>query len=419
MKIKYIAIIVIIFENFCINAQKVINPDNKKEWKLVWKDNFNYKNRDKLLKTWTAQNGTNGHILCSRWEENIETGNGTVKLVNKKETRGGQDWTSASIWTKEKFQYGYFECRYKYASASATNNSFWLMTAQGDDPKQGKRFEIDINEGHYPNSVNTNIHNWTDIIVNVNGKKSHPTSSKSFFYGVDPVYTFQLETPVKTKMIRFSSKHEGRIHIGNINIYELNKTGYPKDPFSKIVPEQDNALVDLSKCKTTKVKYSGSYQNNDEKYGIQNITKEKPYLPWVSQENGKKWVEYEFDKEYIIGCVQFTNGWKSNDKWNNLLTNFIVEYWDGTKWLPIGTLNNENLVDLSKEYHTYGLEWDEHELIFYFDRKEIRREKNEFCFSPSPIWLSLAIISWHGAVTDQIDGTKMEVDYVKVFNKSK
>lgn len=240
-------------------AQNMIDPENKKEWKLAWKDDFNYKNRSELLKVWESQNGPNTHIICSRWEENIEVGKGVVWLVNRKESRGGQDWTSGSMWTRKNFQYGYFECRYKYASETGTNNSFWLMTrAKDPDPATGKRFEIDINEGHYPSEVNTNIHNWADITVKPDGKNTHPTSHKEFRY--------------------------------------------------------------------------------------------------------------------------------------------------------------EN-IDFSKEYHLFGLEWTKDELIFYLDRKEIRREKNVFCLSPVPILLSLAIISWAGEVTDRIDGTYMEIDYVRVYNR--
>lgn len=132
-------------------------------WELSWNDEFDYQNRDELLKVWESDNQSFTHIICSRWEENVEVTGNTVKLVNRKESRGGQDWTSASIWTRQDFQYGYFECRYKYAGASGTNNSFWIMTRGGTpDPTEGKRFEIDINEGHYPNEVNSAIHDGSD-----------------------------------------------------------------------------------------------------------------------------------------------------------------------------------------------------------------------------------------------------------------
>jgi hypothetical protein len=73
--------------------------------------------------------------------------------------------------------------------------------------------------------------------------------------------------------------------------------------------------------------------------------------------------------------------------------------------------------DFSKDFHIFGLEWDKDEIVFYLDRKEIRREKNTFCLTSAPILLSLAIIAWAGEVTDKIDGTYMEVDYVRVYQK--
>lgn len=228
-------------------------PEENEKWELVWSDEFDYPDAE-LDQKWESQNGPSGHILCSRWRENAVVSNGTLKLINRKENRGGQEWTSGNIWTKEQFQYGYFECRYRYAAAEGTNNSFWLMM-RGIQPTSGKLFEIDINEGHFPNSVNTNIHNWSDV-TEVNGKKTHPSASKGF---------------------------------------------------------------------------------------------------------------------------KFEN------------------------------------VDLAKDFHTYGLEWSKEELVFYFDGKEIRREKNQFCHSPAPVWLSLAIIPWAGKITDAIDKTQMEVDYVRIY----
>lgn len=236
--------------------------DPKAGMKLVWADEFDYPD-SQLDENWLAENGTPGHIVCSRWRENAVVKDGTLRLMNKKEKRGGKEWTSASICTKKRFQYGYFECRYRYAAATGTNNSFWLMTTAPVTGKnwyapldKSQHFEIDVNEGHYPSKINTNIHNWTDK-YEVNGKTHHRTSHKSF------------------------------------------------------VPDKS--------------------------------------------------------------------------------------------------------LDLSKEFHVYGLLWTEKELVFYFDGKELRREPNRCCFIAAPIFLSEAIISWAGKVTDAIDGTFMEVDYVRVY----
>ena len=226
-------------------------------YQLAWNDEFDYSEID-LDNNWISQNGPNSHILCSRWRENASVKNGLLYLTNKKENKGGQEWTSASIWTKRKFKYGYFECRYKYAAATGTNNSFWLMTT-GASPDSGKRFEIDINEGHFPSELNTNIHNHSDVTIDsITGKQSHPTSSKSFSF--------------------------------------------------------------LSKG-----------------------------------------------------------------------------------------------LDLSQEFHIYGLKWTPDSLFYYFDGEIIRSIENEICQSPAPVYLSEAIISWAGKVTDSIDGTSMVVDWVRIY----
>lgn len=214
---------------------------------LVWQDEFNG-SADDLAARWSFQNGPSGHILCSRWRENALVTNGICRLLNKKETRAGQDWTSASVWTKKTFQYGYFECRYRYGGATGLNNSFWLMT-QGGSPQTPGRFEIDINEGHFPNEVNMNIHNWS----------------------------------------------------------------------------------------------------------------------------GKHWSK--------------SQTWKAEG------------------------------LDLSREWHVYGLDWSERELVWTFDGQEIRRETNAICHAPAPVLLSSAIIKWAGPVTDAIDGTSMDVDYVRVYQR--
>lgn len=247
---------------FLISPVLAEETDPKAGRTLVWADEFDYPDAQ-LDENWNSQNGPSGHILCSRWRENASVKDGTLRLQNRKETRAGQDWTSASIWSKKRFMYGYFECRYRYAAATGTNNSFWFMTTSDltrpdgqPVPKGAKRFEIDVNEGHFPGEVNMNVHNWSDVTVK-NGKKTHPTSHQS--------------------------------------------------------------------------------------------------------------------------------------------------------WLPEGNPN------LAEEFHTYGLLWTEKELVFYFDGQEIRRMPNKFCFSEAPIYLSEAIIRWAGEVTDAIDGTYMEVDYVRVY----
>ena len=403
------------FLPFISHAQKESNtamlPEKVKNWKLIWSDEFNYSDKD-LDKEWESQNGPSGHILSSRWRENALVSNGSLKLINKKEQRGGQNWTSGNIWTKKQFLYGYYECRYKYAAATGTNNSFWLMT-KGIDPKEGKKFEIDINEGHYPNEIATNIHNWTDLYMK-DGKQRHPSDSKSFNFGTKPDYTIQLEIPISTTKMRFSSTHKAHFNIGEFNIYNVSSKGYPN-----LLTDNKtiDGLIDFSKLPDTKITVSGQYKEGAA-LAKENMLDGKLDTRWTSQANGEKWIEFEFAQAKTIGCIQFVNGWLSNGTWQGLISNYKIEYWNGKSWVEMSSFDiNKGTHNFANEYHTYGLEWSKDELVFYFDGKVIRREKNTFCWSPSPIWLSLAIIAWAGNITDAIDRTQMEVDYVRVYQK--
>ncbi|MBB6428303.1 family 16 glycosylhydrolase [Algisphaera agarilytica] len=381
------------------------------EWELAWSDEFDYADRE-LDKYWESQNGPSGHILCSRWRENAVVSNGILELVNRKERRGGQDWTSGSIWTKKKFKYGYFECRYRYAEANGTNNSFWLMT-RGADPKEGKRFEIDINEGHYPNEVNTNIHNWSDIRTLPNGKQTHPSDSKSYTYGTRHDYSFPLEIPVTTRKIRMVSNNGPHFHVREFRVFSEKRGKYPP-PMSKAADRRLAGLVDYAKDPKLIITSSGSYnrQTKDE-FAVDGDVA----TSWITQPKGQKWIEFEWPSDITVGCIQFINGWNDtkSDKWVGMASDFKIQYHDGKDWVDITSLDVTTSSNFGTDYHTFGLKWTEDEIVFYLDRKEIRRERNEFAFSESPIWLSLAIIKWDGPVTDAIDGTSMKVDWVRYY----
>ncbi|XPF92572.1 family 16 glycosylhydrolase [Colwellia sp. RE-S-Sl-9] len=388
-----------------VDLQPNVVSDNfqPSNWQLAWHDEFDYVGESgakELDKRWDAHHGPSHHILSSRWRENVEVNEGALYLVNRKEKRAGQEWTSGSIRTKEQFSYGYYEARYKYAASNGTNNSFWLMSYPlGSQPPKGKLFEIDINEGHYPNEVNTNIHNWSDITVNEKGKKTHPSDSRTSTYGAKHKYNYPLEIPVTTSKIRFSSNNFKPFHIRDFNVFGTHSSA--------------TATSNLSQSKDLKL--TGSKSNN-----LHNLLDNNINSSWVSQTEGEKWFELEWKTPKTISEIEFINGWLYKGKsWSGLITDFKVQYETPNGWRDIATLDITKSINFAEQYHTYGLEWNEDELIFYFDGEEIRREKNEIAHSLTPIWLSLAIIKWDGPVTDKIDGTSMKVDYVRYFKPSK
>lgn len=387
-------------------------PGGAAAWVLTWSEEFDGPDA-RLEDRWISQNSGSTHILSSRWRENAVVSQGTLKLINKKEKRGGNDWTSGNIWTKEQFQYGYFECRYRYAAAEGTNNSFWIMT--NSEPPAGKKsFEIDINEGHFPNEINTNIHNHSDRIQK-NGKWTHPSSSKTLSFGVRPDVTIQLENPVTTRRLRLTSTHGSHFHLGEFRIYQPNPAGYPQ-PLSKSADTDKPGLVNLARSPGTVIRTSGSHQPGTDTSPL--LADGDPARRWITQSHGPKWVEFRFPAQRVIGCLQFLNGWQGTGGWQGMMDNYRVEYHDGGKWIELAKFDVlDGPHNFARDFHTYGLEWTERELVFYFNGREIRREKNDFCHSPAPVWLSLAIIGWGGKITDAIDGTFMEVDHVRIYRR--
>ena len=223
-------------------------PPTDEEWTLTFNDEFlgDSLNWD----VWQSDASAPGHIMSSRWPENAEVHDGNLYLVNRKEERAGKSWTSGSVWVNPdvfRQAYGYWEARYKISGASGVNNSFWMITnsKQVTDPKQ--QFELDINEGHYPNKVNTNYHSW----------------------------------------------------------------------------------------------YTGDRIQHSETYKSQ--------------------------------------------------------------------------YDLSADYHTYALEWNPDELIYYFDGQVIATKKNENATVPLFPYFSTAIINWGGAPDEKTDGSAQIIDYVRIW----
>jgi hypothetical protein len=301
------------------------------KWELVWQDDFDYEN-ERLDENWESQNGPSGHILCSRWRENAVVTDGLLHLVNRKEQRGGQHWTSGSVWTKRKFTYGYFECRYRYAAAPGTNNSFWLMT-RGPNPTKGKRFEIDINEGHYPNEVNTNIHNWGDTTIGDDGRKTHPSFSKSFSFGARADYSVPLEIPVTTRRIRLISNNSTHFHIREIRIYGVTGGYYP-DPLSETADLDAQDLVDFAKDVNRKITCSGLY---DASTKPENVVDGRISTSWITQREGQKWIEFKWPTEKTIGCIQFINGWQKDGTWQGLISDYRLQYHNDSEWIDVST----------------------------------------------------------------------------------
>jgi beta-glucanase (GH16 family) len=220
-------------------------PPSGTGWDLAFADEFNGDQLDKAI--WqVAKNQTWGKLLSVRTQENVVVKDGVMRLLVRKEKRAGKEWTTAMLDTGKAFRqtYGYWEARYRYAQAPGLNNAFWLHS--GKTALKNKGFEIDINEGHWPNTVNMSLH------------------------------------------------QEG--------------------------------------------------------------------LPSLSK------------------------GWRAP-------------------------------VDLGLGWHVYAVDWNEKEIIYYWDGREVDRKPNTNGHSDSAIIFSTAVFPWAGPITDRLDGTSMDVDWVRVWQR--
>lgn len=74
--------------------------------------------------------------------------------------------------------------------------------------------------------------------------------------------------------------------------------------------------------------------------------------------------------------------------------------------------------DLSDDFHIYALEWNEKELIYFFDGKEIARMGNVNAHKPVFPFFSSAVLNWAGAIDDEnADGCALEVEWIRIYKQ--
>ena len=140
--------------------------DEGGRWQIIWQDNFS---NDESWKNWVTEDASPGHILSSRWRDNVRISRGRLLLRNKKESRGGRPWTTGCVYSRKMFRYGYIESRFRISKASGVNNAFWLFANSGN---MEHHFEIDIAEVHYSDKINLNIHDLGSSLRSKNGQSS-------------------------------------------------------------------------------------------------------------------------------------------------------------------------------------------------------------------------------------------------------
>lgn len=173
-------------------------------YQLVWSDEFDGNQLD--TSSWEAQTGTGtAYGLPAGWgnnelqyytnnSNNIVVSNGTLKIIAREQSFGGQPYTSARIRTQgmRDFLYGRIEGRMKVPSTSGVWPAFWMLPTNSPYGGWASSGEIDIME-----SVNTattmhgTIHygnNWPNNQSN-GGSFSNGTNFSNDFH----VYAIEWE----------------------------------------------------------------------------------------------------------------------------------------------------------------------------------------------------------------------------------
>jgi beta-glucanase (GH16 family) len=166
-------------------------------WNLVWADEFNGNSLD--LTKWSYQTGGAGwgnnelQNYTDRFD-NTQVSAGTLKIIAKSESFGGNDYTSARIRTinKADFKYGRIEMYAKLPETQGIWPAFWMMPSEnvfGAWPAGG---EIDIMEvlGHQPNITYGTIHTANPSGGVLSSTSTYTLPSGSFASGF---HTFAIE----------------------------------------------------------------------------------------------------------------------------------------------------------------------------------------------------------------------------------
>jgi hypothetical protein len=106
------------------------------------------------LENWSALDRPAGAMESARAVENVEAGDGRLRLVSRLVEKDGWHWTTARLSARGLRQtYGYFEAKIRIAAATGLGSRFALVgIAPPDDESAGGEVTISL-DGHYPDTL--------------------------------------------------------------------------------------------------------------------------------------------------------------------------------------------------------------------------------------------------------------------------
>jgi beta-glucanase (GH16 family) len=108
-------------------------------YKLVWSDEFNTNTVDDSA--WDYRTG--GRLWSFQSAQNVSVSDGLLHIALKKQPMGGMAYTAGGVISKQTFQYGYFEARFRCPQGKGWHTAFWMM---GNHLGEQRVEEVDICE---------------------------------------------------------------------------------------------------------------------------------------------------------------------------------------------------------------------------------------------------------------------------------
>lgn len=195
-------------------GEDVFAPDYWDDAQLVWSDEFD--GTTLSAENWKLETGNHGwgnnELQNYISEGNVEVGDGTLKIMAKKETFDGSNYTSARLNSKKEFRYGKIEIRAKIPEYKGKGiwPALWMLGNDINSVGWPACGEIDIMEyvSYSPNEVHFSIHSTANNHVKGTQITSGPvpleTIEEEFHtYGVlwtDKYMKFYIDTPENVQL---------------------------------------------------------------------------------------------------------------------------------------------------------------------------------------------------------------------------
>lgn len=185
-KLFLVLAIVFTFSSACSVSQRMTSHRHvylqkegreAKEWKLVWKDDFEGQSLDTTKWTRIPAGGSDWNRHMSTDDACFRMEDGKLHLLginNPDKSKDSRPFLTGGIWSKGKFafQYGRVEIRAKLGSAKGAWPAMWMLAELGKYGKYPKNGEIDIMEHlNFDNIIYQTTHSYYTLDL---GQKTNP-----------------------------------------------------------------------------------------------------------------------------------------------------------------------------------------------------------------------------------------------------